>query len=156
MKWQIIILPIAEKLLAEISDRRVRESIARRIDRLGYEPDKQGKPMRDELIGFRSIRAVGQRYRIIYKVDGETVTVLVVVLGIRKEGDKKDVYEHEVEVYKQRGADFIVRSVMDVVECLPGGLTLAGRWNDLDWDQMEEGLHRNRHESQPTPSIDMD
>ena len=93
MKWQIIILPIAEKLLAEISDRRVRESIARRIDRLGYEPDKQGKPMRDELIGFRSIRAVGQRYRIIYKVDGETVTVLVVVLGIRKEGDKKDVYE---------------------------------------------------------------
>ncbi len=93
MKWQIIILPIAEKLLAEISDRRVRESIARRIDRLEYEPDKQGKPMRDELIGFRSIRAVGQRYRIIYKVDGETVTVLVVALGIRKEGDKKEVYE---------------------------------------------------------------
>ena len=93
MKWQIIILPIAEKLLAEISDRRVRESIARRIDRLEYEPDKQGKPMRDELIGFRSIRAVGQRYRIIYKVDGETVTILVVVLGIRKEGDKKEVYE---------------------------------------------------------------
>ena len=93
MKWQIIILPVAEKLLAEISDRRVRESIARRIDRLEYEPDKQGKPMRDELIGFRSIRAVGQRYRIIYKVDGETVTVLVVVLGIRKEGDKKEVYE---------------------------------------------------------------
>jgi len=93
MKWQIIILPVAEKLLAEISDRRVRESIARRIDRLEYEPDKQGKPMRDELIGFRSIRAVGQRYRIIYKVDGETVTILVVVLGIRKEGDKKEVYE---------------------------------------------------------------
>jgi len=93
MKWQIIILPVAEKLLAEISDRRVRESIARRIDRLEYEPDKQGKPMRDELIGFRSIRAVGQRYRIIYKVDGETVTVLVVALGIRKEGDKKEVYE---------------------------------------------------------------
>ena len=93
MKWQIIILPVAEKLLAEIRDRRVRESIARRIDRLEYEPDKQGKPMRDELIGFRSIRAVGQRYRIIYKVDGETVTVLVVALGIRKEGDKKEVYE---------------------------------------------------------------
>ena len=93
MKWQIIILPIAEKLLAEISDRRVRESIARRIDRLEYEPDKQGKPMRDELIGLRSIRAVSQRYRIIYKVDEETVTVLVVALGIRKEGDKRDVYE---------------------------------------------------------------
>ena len=93
MKWQIIILPIAEKLLAEISDRRVRESIARRIDRLEYEPDKQGKPMRDELIGFRSIRAVGQRYRIIYRVDGEQVTVLVVTVGLRRDGDKKDVYQ---------------------------------------------------------------
>lgn len=93
MKWQVIVLPIAEKLLAEISDRRVRESIARRIDGLENEPDKQGKPMKDELTGFRSIRAVGQRYRIIYKVDGEKVTVLVVTIGIRKEGDKKDAYE---------------------------------------------------------------
>jgi mRNA interferase RelE/StbE len=49
--------------------------------------------MRDELSGFRSIRAVGQRYRIIYKVEEEKITVLVVALGIRKEGDKKDVYE---------------------------------------------------------------
>jgi len=29
-----------------------------------------------------------------------------------------------VEIYKQRGADFIVRSVMDVVECLPDGLVV--------------------------------
>lgn len=54
MKWQIIILPIAEKLLAEISDRRVREGIARRIDSLEYEPGKQGKPMKDELTGYHS------------------------------------------------------------------------------------------------------
>ena len=32
------------------------------------------------------------------------------------------VYEHEVEVYKERGADFIVYTVTDVVECLPPGL----------------------------------
>ncbi len=93
MKWQVIILPIAEKLLAEIRDRRVRESIARRINSLEYEPDKQGKPMRDELIGYRSIRAVGQRYRIIYRIEADRVIVVVVALGIRKEGDKKDVYE---------------------------------------------------------------
>lgn len=93
MKWGIIILPIAEKLIAEISDRRVRESIARRIDNLEYEPDKQGKPLKDELMGFRSIRAIGQRYRIIYKVDEDKVKVLVVMLGIRKDGDKKDAYE---------------------------------------------------------------
>jgi mRNA interferase RelE/StbE len=49
--------------------------------------------MREELIGYRSIRTIGQRYRVIYKVDGEKVTVLVVTVGIRKEGDKKDAYE---------------------------------------------------------------
>lgn len=92
MRWQIIILPVAEKLLAEISDKRIRQSISRRIDGLTYEPEKQGKPLKDELMGYRSIRAVGQRYRIIYKVDDEKVIVGIVALGIRKEGDKKDAY----------------------------------------------------------------
>jgi len=49
--------------------------------------------MIDELAGYHSLRAVGQRYRIIYKVKEEEVLVVVVTLGIRKEGDKKDVYE---------------------------------------------------------------
>ncbi len=49
--------------------------------------------MRDELIGYRSIRAVGQRYRILYKLYEGRVTVLVVALGIRKDGDKQDAYE---------------------------------------------------------------
>lgn len=93
MKWQVIILPIAEKLLAEIGDRRIREGISKRINGLEYEPDKQGKSMIDELAGYRSIRAVGQRYRIIYKMEAERVIVVVVALGIRKEGDKKDVYK---------------------------------------------------------------
>ena len=93
MKWQVIILPVAEKLLAEIKDRRVQESIRQRINRLEYEPDKQGKPMNDELIGYRSVRVVGQRYRILYTIEAERVTVIVVALGIRKQGDKKDVYE---------------------------------------------------------------
>lgn len=29
------------------------------------------------------------------------------------------VYEHEVEIYRQRGADFIIRAVKDVLGCLP-------------------------------------
>ncbi len=60
---------------------------------LEYEPEKQGKPLSDELAGYRSIRAVGQRYRILYKLEEEQVIVAVVALGIRKAGDKKDVYE---------------------------------------------------------------
>jgi len=38
------------------------------------------------------VRAAGQRYRIIYTVEEDRVLVLVVYVGIRKEGDKNDVY----------------------------------------------------------------
>lgn len=90
--WKIILLPTAERQLAAIKDTHIRESISKRIDGLRREPDKQGKPMIDELAGYRSLRAVGQRYRILYKVTHETVIVSIVALGIRKEGDKADVY----------------------------------------------------------------
>ncbi len=32
------------------------------------------------------------RYRVIYKIDKQTVIVFVLAAGIRKEGDKKDIY----------------------------------------------------------------
>ena len=60
--------------------------------RLEYEPELQGKPLADELVGYRSVRAVGQRYRIIYKVENELVIVIVVAVGIRREGDRSDIY----------------------------------------------------------------
>ena len=91
-EWQIIILPIAEKQLSAIRDTRVRESIGKRIDGLRHDPDLQGKPMIGELEGFRSLRAVGQRYRILYKVEVDRVVVSIVTIGLRKEGDKIDVY----------------------------------------------------------------
>ena len=62
--------------------------------------------MKKELSGYRTIRAVGQRYRIIYKVENEKVTVLVVALGIRKEGDKKDVYEQAKRLKQSGWLDF--------------------------------------------------
>ena len=38
------------------------------------------------------MRAVGQRYRIIYTIEQNQVAVAVVALGIRKDGSKQDVY----------------------------------------------------------------
>ena len=32
-------------------------------------------------------------------------------------------------------------------------LRLAGAWHDLDWDTMEQALHRIRHESPPSPPL---
>ena len=90
--YQIIITPTALELLHAIPDRRVQRAIAARIDRLAKEPEKQGKPLLGELASYRSLRAVGQRYRIIYRVDRGQILVLVVAVGIRKEGNKRDVY----------------------------------------------------------------
>ena|SRR5437762_14249847 len=93
MRWKIKLTLPALKQLAAIRDTRIRESISRRINALENNPEGQGKPLAAELAGYRSIRAVGQRYRILYKLEEERIIVLVVALGIRKAGDKKDVYE---------------------------------------------------------------
>ena len=75
-----------------IQDRRVRDKIRDRIDGIAEEPEKQGKPLTGELTGYRSLRAVGQRYRVIYRIEEGKVLVLVMDLGIRKEGSGKDIY----------------------------------------------------------------
>ena len=93
MRWKIKLTLPALKQLAAIRDTRIRESISRRINALENNPEEQVKPLAAELAGYRSIRAVGQRYRILYKLEEERIIVLVVALGIRKAGDKKDVYE---------------------------------------------------------------
>ena len=80
-------------MLDATKDRRVNRLLVERIDALSSEPEKQGKPLTGELAGLRSVRAVGQRYRVLYRVDGPRVLVVVVSLGLRAEGSKKDVYE---------------------------------------------------------------
>ncbi|MGH7273496.1 MAG: type II toxin-antitoxin system RelE family toxin [Nitrospiria bacterium] len=92
MTWRIELTHTAEVMLEKIQDRRVREKIGKRIDGLVNEPEKQGKPLTGDLAGYRSLRAVGQRYRIIYRVKQDKVLVLVVALGICKEGSKADIY----------------------------------------------------------------
>jgi mRNA interferase RelE/StbE len=62
---------------------------------------QRGKPLVGELAGFRSVRAVGQRYRIVYRVEHQEVTVLVVAAGRRRSGDKKDIYELARELLRQ-------------------------------------------------------
>src|SRR6266568_4135854 len=91
MRWQVRYTVTAKKQVAAITDRRIQRSILERIDGLAYEPEKQGKQLGDELVEYRSLGAIG-RYRIIYRVEGSEVTVLVVVVGIRKESSKADVY----------------------------------------------------------------
>ena len=92
MRWQVGLTPHARVMLEAIQDRRVRDKIRDRIDGLAEEPEKQGKPLTGELTGYRSLRVVGQRYRIVYRIEEGKVLVLVMALGIRKEGSGKDIY----------------------------------------------------------------
>jgi mRNA interferase RelE/StbE len=100
MSFRIVLTPTAVKLLSEISDRRIREKIGAVIDRLIEEPDKQGKALLGQLAGFRSIRAVGQRYRVIYKVSSDEILVIVVAAGIRKDGAKDDIYNLAKKLFR--------------------------------------------------------
>lgn len=91
MSFTVELTEEALQALEEIQDRRVRGKIFERITKLAEEPEKQGKPLVDVLAGFRSVRAVGQRYRIIYAIQGDLVKVIVAAVGIRKAGSKADV-----------------------------------------------------------------
>ena len=90
MALSIEITDTATEMLTGVRDRRIRQLLASRIDRLAIEPEKQGQPLGGELAGRRSCRAVGQRYRIIYRI-GETA-VVVLAVGLRRSGDRDDVY----------------------------------------------------------------
>ena len=92
MKYKVELSPLALKLLSQIKDRREQQIIRKRLLQLKYEPEKQGKPLTGLLQGYRSIRAVGQRYRIVYQIFEEKVTVAIVGVGRRKEGNKRDIY----------------------------------------------------------------
>lgn len=92
MTYSIQMAGLAKQMLKEITDKRIQEEIAKRIDKLSEEPTLQGKPLRGALAGYRSVRAVGQRYRIVYKIQNEKIVVVVIGVGIRKDGSKDDIY----------------------------------------------------------------
>ena len=84
--------PTAARALAGIADRRVQRKIFERAEALAMEPESQGKALVGPLAGCRSVRAVGQRYRIVYRVERGRVIVIVLAVGLRRDGDRGDVY----------------------------------------------------------------
>ncbi|MFQ4142437.1 type II toxin-antitoxin system RelE/ParE family toxin [Chlorogloeopsis sp. ULAP02] len=92
VEYAIELISLALEMLAGIKDWRQQQALSDQIDKLKTEPEKQGKLLVDKLKDYRSVRAVSQRCRIIYKVELEKVVVLVVGVGLGKEGDKSDIY----------------------------------------------------------------
>ncbi len=93
MIFQVDILAPAQKMVLSIGDRRIQEKLLERMTALANDPELQGKPLGDDLAGYRSIRAVGQRYLIIYRVERAIVTVVIVAAGLRKQGSREDIYQ---------------------------------------------------------------
>jgi len=91
-EWNVEVTETAAEMIEAISDQRIQDQILDAIADLKHEPEKKGKPMVGDLAGFHSRRVAGQRYRVLYRMDGGTVTVYVVAAGIRKEGSKTDIY----------------------------------------------------------------
>jgi len=91
----------ALKLAEAVPDQRLRRLISQRVDQLATSPEQQGKALIGELAGFRSVRAVGQRYRIVYRVERREIVVVIVAVGRRKSGDKSDIYELARKLLRQ-------------------------------------------------------
>lgn len=90
--FKVVISPTALEMLENVQDKRVGKKLAERIEGLSVDPEKQGKALSGDLAGLRSVRAVGQRYRIIYRVKEAEVIVYVLAVGLRREGSKSDIY----------------------------------------------------------------
>ncbi len=101
MAYEVRITAMAEKMVGDIADRRIQGVLLKRAFRLADEPKKQGDSLRDELSGYRSVRAVGQRYRIVYRIEGDDTVVIVADVGIRRAGDRHDIYEVARRLFTQ-------------------------------------------------------
>src|SRR5205809_3487924 len=86
--------------LREIGSRTIQRKIADKVTHLAAsgEPELLGKPLVDEFQGLYRI-SFG-RYRIIYRVIRDyrnparvRIVIRVILTGIRKQGDKSDIYE---------------------------------------------------------------
>jgi len=93
MDWTVYFTSEAEKMLLQIRDRRIRKLLKARAAHLNSNPEIQGKPLSGNLAGLRSVRAVRQRYRIVYELFYEDHEVWIVAVGIRKAGSRDDAHE---------------------------------------------------------------
>jgi len=90
--YSIKLTNIAAEFIKKL-DKKSQSQIIEKIELLKENPLEIGKQLKGNLKDYRSIRSVGQRYRIIYKVCETEVIVVIAAIGIRKDGDKKDIYE---------------------------------------------------------------
>ena len=88
--YSIKLTQIAIEFITKL-DNKSQQQFIEKLEVLKEYPLKVGKALKGNLQNYRSIRYVGQRYRIIYQVKETEIEVAV---GIRGDGNRKvDIYE---------------------------------------------------------------
>ncbi|HAH07677.1 MAG TPA: type II toxin-antitoxin system RelE/ParE family toxin [Elusimicrobia bacterium] len=89
MTWTVLFHPLVLSEDLPGLDARDRGEIFKAIrKKLTVAPEQYGEPLRRELFGYWKLRVGG--FRVIYKISGKTVTVLVLKVGFRRDGE---IYE---------------------------------------------------------------
>jgi mRNA-degrading endonuclease RelE of RelBE toxin-antitoxin system len=90
-RFRIELAPSAYASLRRIRDKKLRRRLVEAIDALEIDPENGAKILTGSLAGLLSVRAADERYRIVFRLDGTAVVVLLV--GRRQAGRATDVYE---------------------------------------------------------------
>ena len=89
MPWEVLYHPEVEQDLRSLGRTEAKTILKVINERIANgEPDKIGKTLSGELAGCRRIRT-GQT-RIIYRVDGTRIEVLVIAVGMRRDNEIYD------------------------------------------------------------------
>jgi len=87
--WQIKIHRLVVNEDLKRIDKSDRFNIIKAIyKKLSIAPEKYGSPLRDELKGYWKLKV--SEYRIIYRIEKDTIRVLVLKIGMRR---NKEVYK---------------------------------------------------------------
>ena len=96
MAWTVTYHPDVEQDLLSLGRAEARIILKVIDERIAQgEPDKIGKPLAGELSGCRRIRT-GQA-RIVYRVNGEQIEVLIIAAGMRRNDEIYDTASGRVE-----------------------------------------------------------
>jgi len=90
--YRVFFTLTAQEMFLKIKNANTRAAILNKAKSLSVDLEAQGIALVGPLRGLRRIPAAG-RYRIVYRVVREKVEVLILAVGLRKQDDKKDIYE---------------------------------------------------------------
>jgi mRNA-degrading endonuclease RelE of RelBE toxin-antitoxin system len=90
MTYEVRWTQAGRTLWREIADVRLRGKLLALAGGLTDHPEQRGKPLKDDLEGYRSLH--WSRWRIVYSIDEEASRVWIFGVGQRAEGKPGDVY----------------------------------------------------------------